>query len=152
MKNIIKRIIGKKLSRFLIFQKNKEYIPFTFKSFIDPENQYSDFFVYDTKIHKNYFIAENVFSLLNKELMTLNMFNIYEVLLPKFFTIIIAFVLGFLFAVTIFSIKIFALKMRLRSLNNKYKSLKLSSSNIGISSDNLKTKILKIFKLNDHQA
>ena len=93
-----------------------------------------------------------VFSLLNKELMTLNMFNIYEVLLPKFFTIIIAFVLGFLFAVTIFSIKIFALKMRLRSLNNKYKSLKLSASNIGISSDNLKTKILKIFKLNDHQA
>ena len=66
MKNIIKRIIGKKLSRFLIFQKNKEYIPFTFKSFIDPENQYSDFFVYDTKIHKNYFIAK-CFSLLNKE-------------------------------------------------------------------------------------
>ena len=79
MKNIIKRIIGKKLSRFLIFQKNKEYIPFTFKSFIDPENQYSDFFVYDTKIHKNYFIAENVFSLLNKEKLDVeHKFNFYS--------------------------------------------------------------------------
>ena len=67
MKNFIKFLIGKKLSRTLIFQKNKKYIPFTLRSLINPEGLYSDFFIFDTNIYKNIFIAENIFSLLNQK-------------------------------------------------------------------------------------
>ena len=67
MKNFIKFVIGKKLSRSLIFQKNKKYIPFKLRSLINPESLYSDFFILDTNIYKNIFIAENIFSLLNQK-------------------------------------------------------------------------------------
>ena len=67
MKKLVKFIIGQKLSRFLIFQKNKKYIPFSLRSLINPERAYSDFFILDTNIYKNIFIAENIFSLLNQK-------------------------------------------------------------------------------------
>ena len=67
MKNFIKLLIGQKLIRSLIFQKNKKYIPFTLRSLINPESLYSDFFIFDTNIYKNIFIAENIFSLLNQK-------------------------------------------------------------------------------------
>ena len=66
MIKIIKFLIGKKLIKSFIFLKNKNYIPFTLRSFTNPETLYSDFFVFDTKSYKYIFIAENIFSLLNK--------------------------------------------------------------------------------------
>ena len=65
MKKFIKSILSKKVSRFFSFYMNKEYMPFTYKSLADPESNYSDFFIYNTKFFKNVFIAENTFSLLN---------------------------------------------------------------------------------------
>ena len=43
MKNFIKFLIGKKLSRTLIFQKNKKYIPFKLRSLINPESYTGQF-------------------------------------------------------------------------------------------------------------
>ncbi len=65
MKKFFKSILGKKLSRFVSFYMNKEYMPFKYKSLVKPESNYSDFFIYNTKFFKNVFIAENTFSLLN---------------------------------------------------------------------------------------
>ena len=61
MKNFIKFVIGKKLSRSLIFQKNKKYIPFKLSSLINPESLYSDFFILDTNIYKNILLQKIYF-------------------------------------------------------------------------------------------
>ena len=79
MKKFIKSILGKRLSRLIVFYKNKEYMPFTFKSLVNPENIYSDFFVCNTKFFKNIFIAENTFSLLNlKRTHVIHQLNFYS--------------------------------------------------------------------------
>ena len=64
MKNFIKKIIGIRISRYMIYQINKLSIPFSSQSLFKPENIYSDFFICDTKIFKNIFVAENTYALL----------------------------------------------------------------------------------------
>ena len=79
MKKFIKSILGKKVSRFFSFYMNKEYMPFTYKSLVEPESNYSDFFIYNTKFFKNVFIAENTFSLLNlKKLDVIHKLDFYS--------------------------------------------------------------------------
>ena len=78
MKKLINKLLGKKISRSLSFLKNREFIPFTYKSLFKPEYVYSDFFILNTKFFRNVFIAENTFSLLNtKKLPVKHILNFY---------------------------------------------------------------------------
>ncbi len=61
-----KRLFGK-IYRLLSFQRNKNYIPFKYKSFSMPERLYSDFFISNNKFFKNIFIAENIYGLLTSK-------------------------------------------------------------------------------------
>ncbi|MBT4989421.1 MAG: DUF1049 domain-containing protein [Rickettsiales bacterium] len=89
-----------------------------------------------------------IFALFNQDDMVLNFFNMYEIILPKFFVVTSTFVAGFLMAVMAFSIKLFSLKMRLKNLANKYKSAQLKLNNAGLNQVTAKQQFLRIFKFN----
>lgn len=78
-KNLLNFFKSNNLYKFLSFQKNKNFIPFKFKSFINPERIYSDFFICNTKFYKTIFIAENIYGLLkSKEEEVAHKFNFYS--------------------------------------------------------------------------
>ncbi|MBL6785035.1 MAG: DUF1049 domain-containing protein [Rickettsiales bacterium] len=90
-----------------------------------------------------------IFSLFNQDDMALNIFNVYEIILPKFFLVVFAFATGFLLAVLIFSIQIFSLKMRFKSLSNKYNMSQQKLENAGLNNSGIKEQIRKFLKLNE---
>jgi uncharacterized integral membrane protein len=89
-----------------------------------------------------------IFALYNQDDMVLNIVNFYEIILPKFFFVIITFVLGFVAAMLVFSVKLFGLRMKLRNLGNKYKSAETKLNNSGISYLPSRNKFLKFIKPN----
>jgi uncharacterized integral membrane protein len=89
-----------------------------------------------------------IFALFNQDDMVLNIVNLYEIILPKFFVVIVAFVLGFVAAMLVFSVKLFGLRMKLRNLGNKYKSAETKLNNAGISHLPVRNKFLKFIKPN----
>lgn len=59
--------------------KNRSTQPFKLSSFLYPYTNYSDFFIYSSKINENIFIAENIFSFLDrKQLKVTHEFNFYD--------------------------------------------------------------------------
>ena len=90
-----------------------------------------------------------IFALFNQDDMVLNIVNMYEVILPKFFVVICAFLIGFIVAIMVFSVKVFSLKLKLRKLAIKYKAAQIRLNNAGLSEIGIKQKILKLFRFND---
>lgn len=87
-----------------------------------------------------------VFALFNQDDMVLNFANLYEIILPKFFVVICAFVIGFVTAVSVFSLKLFTLKFRLRNVSNKYKAAQLRLNSAGLTEMGIKQQVLKLFR------
>jgi uncharacterized integral membrane protein len=88
-----------------------------------------------------------LFALFNQDDVTLSVVNLYEIVLPKFFVVICAFLLGFVTAILVFSVKIVGLKLKLHNLKNKYRSAQTLLNNAGIAPLSAGQKLLKLFRI-----